>query len=361
MKQYLDLLRAIRERGYQTSDRTGTGTIAIPGYSYQISLRADEQGNIHDFPLLTTKFVSLKAVFIELMWKLRGETNIKPLIEQGVHIWTEWPFKKWLQETNQTKILNHMWKDEQKSDYSDLWKSKKAEFESLILADKVRRIGTAAEIGRDVWRSISFAEEWGSLGRTYGHHFRNFGEVTFNDFDEETREDLFHACDDISGSWINGKDQLLTAIDQIKNDPDSRRIIISLWNAQDTENTLLPPCPCFYQFFANQEGYLHMNLYQRSADSFLGVPYNTAQDALFLCMMAQVTGRKPGTFTHFFGDAHIYQNHLPQVDEQLQREPLPLPTIRLNPEIKNILDFTWEDIKLLNYEHYTPIRAAVSI
>lgn len=151
------------------------------------------------------------------------------------------------------------------------------------------------------------------------------------------------------------------ALQLIKQQPDSRRIIISLWNPQDLGQTLLPPCPTFYQFFANQEGYLHLNLYQRSCDSFLGVPYNTAQDALFLCMMAQVTGRKPGVFNHFFGDAHIYLNHLEQVDVQLAREPKPLPSLRLNPEVKELLDFQWKDIELLNYAPHGHIKGAVSI
>lgn len=361
MKQYLELLTAIRERGYQTSDRTGTGTVALPGYSYQVQMHADESGTIHGFPLLTTKKVSLKAVFTELMWKLRGETNIKPLVEQGVHIWTEWPFKRWLQETSQHAVLEQMWKDEQKSDYSDLWRSKKQEFESLIL-DDAEFVDSVTEFrGERIEHRKRFSEKWGNLGRTYGHHFRNFGEVRFNDFDGEIREGLFVGFDDISGSWIDGVDQLENAISMIKNQPESRRIIISLWNAQDVEKTLLPPCPAFYQFFANQEGYLHMNMYQRSCDSFLGVPYNTAQDALFLCMMAHITGRKPGIFNHFFGDAHIYLNHLDQIDQQLQREPQKLPSIRLNPEIKDILDFTWEDIELLDYHPQGSIKGAVSI
>ena len=160
---------------------------------------------------------------------------------------------------------------------------------------------------------------------------------------------------------FKGKDQLIDAIHLIKHNPENRRIIISLWNPMDVEKTLLPPCPCFYQFFANQEGYLHLNMYQRSCDSFLGVPYNTAQDSLFLCLMAQVTGRKPGIFNHFFGDAHIYLNHLDQVREQLQRIPGELPSIRLNPEVKDILDFEWKDIELLNYAPQSHIKGAISI
>lgn len=342
MKQYLNLLQAILDDGYKTSDRTGTGTIALPGYSYQVRLEQDEDGVIHGFPLLTTKKMSLKSVFEELIWKLRGDTNIRFLIENGNHIWTEWPFKRWLQENGQQEVVDRMWRDSEKSDYSDEWKQKKSEFESLILADD------------------DFCKKWGNLGRTYGHQFRRFGEVRFGDFDGETREGLFIAFDDVSGEWIGGRDQLSEALRLIKEQPDSRRIIISLWNAQDVEKTLLPPCP-FYQFFANQQGYLHMNMYQRSCDSFLGVPYNTAQDALFFCMMAQVTGRKPGIFNHFFGDAHIYLNHIDQVKEQLSRIPGGLPSIRLNPKVKNILDFSWEDIQLLDYAPQGHIKGAVSI
>lgn len=343
MQQYLKFLQSILENGVQTSDRTGTGTMTLPGYHYQVKLEQDEDGVIHGFPLLTTKKMSLKSVFEELIWKLRGDTNIRFLVKNKNHIWTEWPYKRWLQETGQQAIIDRMWKDEEKSDYSDEWKAKKAEFEAKIISND------------------SFAKKWGALGRTYGHQFRRFGELRFNDFDGETREDLFLAFDDISGPWIKGKDQLMDAIHLINNNPENHRIIISLWNPMDVEKTLLPPCPCFYQFFANQEGYLHLNMYQRSCDSFLGVPYNTAQDSLFLCLMAQVTGRKPGIFNHFFGDAHIYLNHLDQVREQLQRIPGELPSIRLNPEIKNILDFKRSDIELLNYDPQEHIRGAVSI
>lgn len=252
MRQYLDFLQAIVDNGVQTSDRTGTGTMTLPGYHYQVRLDQDEEGVIHGFPLLTTKKMSLKSVFEELIWKLRGDTNIRFLIEHKNHIWTEWPFKHWLEKTGQQKLIAHMWKDDQKTDYSDLWKKKKSEFESRILTDD------------------DFCKKWGDLGRTYGHQFRRFGEVQFNDFDGETREASFLAFDDISGPWIEGKDQLMQAIDLINHNPDNRRIIINLWNPQDEGKSLLPPCPCFYQFFANQEGYLHLNLYQRSCDSFLG-------------------------------------------------------------------------------------------
>ena len=344
MKQYLDLLQAILDNGVKTGDRTGTGTITLPGYHYLCEMWKDETGEIHNFPLLTTKKMSLKSVFEELIWKLNGDTNIRFLVEHKNHIWTEWPFKKWLQETGQTELLKNMWKDEQKSDYTDEWKAAKKGFEEKILSDE------------------EFCKKWGELGHTYGYQFRHFGEITFDDFDEDMKDCLIFSIDGpMPHPFIEGRDQLMLAIDKIKNKPEDRRIIISLWNPMDEEKTLLPPCPCFYQFFANEPGMLHLNLYQRSCDTFLGVPYNTAQDALFLCLMAHVTGRKPGRFNHFFGDAHIYLNLVDQVKEQLTRTPHPLPSIRLNPDVKNILDFTWNDIELIGYEHDDHIKGAVSI
>jgi len=262
MQQYLNLLQAILGNGVQSGNRTGTGTMTLPGYHYQVKLSQNEDGVIHGFPLVTTKKISLKSVFEELIWKLRGDTNIRFLVEHNNHIWTEWPFKRWLQETGQKEILDRMWKDEEKSDYSDEWKVKKAEFEAKILADEPIKIASRAEMASDLYQTTSFAKKWGELGRTYGHQFHRFGEVCFNDFDAEIKKELFLAFDDISGPWIKGKDQLMDAIHLIKNNPENRRIIISLWNPQDVEKTLLPPCPAFYQFFANQEGYLHLNMYQ---------------------------------------------------------------------------------------------------
>ncbi len=351
MEQYLNLLQAVLDNGVETADRTGTGTYTLPGYYYTCEMYKDEDGIIHNVPLLTTKRMSLKSVFEELIWKLRGDTNIRWLIKQKNHIWTKWPFKNWLQQTRQTNLLNNMWKDEKKTAFSDAWVRLEKEFEEMILSNN------------------AFCEKWGELGHTYGYQFRRFGEVNFDDFSPEIQEAFLHGIKGpIPRHFIKGKDQLMDAIDLIINHPESRRIIISLWNPQDVDKdphgvdkTLLPPCPCLYQFFANEPGMLHLNLYQRSCDCFLGVPYNTAQDALFLCMMAHVTGRKPGKFNHMFGDAHVYLNLVNQVKEQLTRTPHPLPSIRLNPDVKNILDFTWDDIELIGYEHDDHIKGAVSI
>ena len=345
MKNYLQLLREIKERGVATGDRTGTGTLTLPGYHYACPLYMDNDGIIHNFPLLTTKKVSLKSVFEELMWKLQGDTNIRYLLEHNNHIWTEWPFQKWLKKTGQFGKIQ-MWEDEEKTRYSDEWIQKKAEFEQKILNDS------------------DFCRKWGNLGKTYGYQFRNFGAL---DMDINIPEDLkkkFSISDVQALCLANpGKDQLMEAVHLIKDNPESRRIIISLWNPNelDEESTLLPPCPAFYQFFANEDGMLHLNLYQRSCDTFLGVPYNTAQDALFLCMMAQVTGRKPGVFNHMFGDAHIYLNHLDQVNQQLERVPNQLPSLKINPKVKDILDFTWSDFELIDYNPQKPIKAPVSI
>lgn len=335
MKQYLELLQAILDNGVKTGDRTGTGTYTLPGYHYTCEMYQDEDGIIRNFPLLTTKRMSFKSIFEELIWKLNGDTNIRFLVEHNNHIWTEWPFKNWLKKNGLTQLLDNMWKDEAKTDYTDAWKGSKTSFEKRIINDD------------------EFCKKWGELGHTYGYQFRHFGEISINASLGTGSPHILH----------HGIDQLMNAVDKIKNKPEDRRIIISLWNPMDEgeEQTLLPPCPCFYQFFANEPGILHLNMYQRSCDTFLGVPYNTAQDSLFLCMMAAVTGRKPGRFNHFFGDAHIYLNHIDQVKEQLTRTPHSLPSLRINPDVKNITDFKLEDFELIGYEHEKGIKGAVSI
>lgn len=328
MKQYLNLLKAIQSNGYFTGDRTGVGTQALPGYAYQCVMKQDtEDKNLfHNYPLLTTKKMFMRGTFEELMWKLRGETNIQSLVKKNVNIWTEWPFKKWLEVTGLWGTFP-LFIDEAKSDYTDEWKSKINEYKKLITEDD------------------NFAEEFGELGPTYGHNFRRFGEVK-----------------DVDGSiFRKGKDQLMLSIDKILNKPEDRRNIITLWDPHANDESLLPPCPCFYQIFANQEGKLHLNLYQRSCDTFLGVPFNTSQDSLLLILLAKVTGREPVTFNHFFGDAHIYNNHVNQVSEQLSRTPFDLPSIKVNRSTNNILDFEWDDIEIINYNHHPAIKAPVAV
>jgi thymidylate synthase len=264
MKQYLNLLQDVLEKGSEKGDRTGTGTISLFGYQMRFNL---EEG----FPLLTTKKLHLKSIIYELLWFLQGDTNAHYLQEHGVRIWNEW------------------------------------------------------------------ADPDGSLGHIYGYQWRSWP--------------------DYKGGHI---DQIKEVIEQIKNNPDSRRLLVSAWNVADIENMNLPPCHLLFQFYVNN-GRLSLQLYQRSADSFLGVPFNIASYALLLMMVAQVTGLKAGDFVHTIGDAHIYTNHLEQVKVQLSREPRPLPTMVINPEVKDILDFKYEDFKIENYNPWPHISGAVAV
>lgn len=264
MKQYLDLLNHVLENGVEKEDRTGTGTISTFGYQLRHNL-AD------GFPLLTTKKIHLKSVIHELLWFLKGDTNVKYLQDNGVRIWNEW------------------------------------------------------------------ADPDGSLGHIYGYQWRSWP--------------------DYEGGHI---DQISEVVETIKNNPDSRRIIVSAWNVSDIKNMNLPPCHAFFQFYV-ADGKLSLQLYQRSADSFLGVPFNIASYSLLLLMMAQVCGLGPGEFIHTFGDVHIYRNHLEQVMEQLTREPRALPTMHLNPERKNIFDFTYDDFRLEGYDPWPLIKGTVSV
>lgn len=274
MQQYNDLLQHILNKGYRKDDRTGTGTISTFGYQMRFDLS-------EGFPLVTTKKVHLKSIIYELLWFLKGDTNIKYLTENGVRIWNEW------------------------------------------------------------------ADPNGDLGPVYGHQWRNW-----------------------NGEHI---DQISQAVEALKKNPDSRRVLISAWNpsvlpdtsvsfAENVANgkAALPPCHAFFQFYvANNK--LSCQLYQRSADVFLGVPFNIASYALLTMMMAQVCGYEYGDFVHTFGDVHIYTNHLEQVNLQLSREPRPLPTMKINPKVKNIFDFTYEDFTLEGYDPHPPIKATVSV
>ena len=264
MKQYLDLLHRIRTEGVRKDDRTGTGTISVFGHQMRFNL---EEG----FPLVTTKKLHLKSINHELLWFLKGDTNVKYLQENGVRIWNEW------------------------------------------------------------------ADENGDLGHIYGYQWRSWP--------------------DYEGGFI---DQISEAVETIRKNPDSRRIIVNAWNVADLKNMNLPPCHMFFQFYV-ADGRLSLQMYQRSADSFLGVPFNIASYALLLQMMAQVTGLKPGDFIHTLGDAHIYLNHLEQVDLQLSREPRPLPRMILNPDVKNIFDFKYEDFQLEGYDPWPHIAGKVSV
>lgn len=264
MDNYLQLLRHVRDNGNVKADRTGTGTLSVFGYQLRFDLAAG-------FPLVTTKRVHMKSIVHELLWFLKGSTNISYLRDNGVRIWDEW------------------------------------------------------------------ADANGDLGPVYGHQWRSW-----------PRPD---------GSQI---DQISNIVDTLRTNPDSRRIMVSAWNVADVERMALPPCHALFQFYV-ADGQLSCQLYQRSADLFIGVPFNIASYALLTQMLAQVTGYKPGEFIHTFGDAHIYNNHLEQVDLQLSRTPKALPTVQLNPDVTSIFDFGYDDIVLMDYDSHPLIRAKVAV
>lgn len=298
MKQYLDLLQKIMDEGVDKGDRTGVGTRSIFGVQARFDLS-------EGFPLLTTKKMFLKAIIHELIWFVRGDTNLKYLVDNGVRIWNEWPFQKYLEANDlATKYPK----------YTPEW-----EEQMQIYVEKVKT-------------DEQFAKEWGDLGPIYGKQWRDFG----------------------------GVDQLKDVIERIKTNPNDRRMIVSAWNPPEIPKMALPPCHCFFQFYV-ADGKLSLQMYQRSCDTFLGVPFNIASYALLLMMVAQVTGLEPGTFVHVYGDLHIYQNHFEQVKEQLSREPKTLPTMKINPNVKNIEDFKFEDFTLENYDPHPAIKAPIAV
>ena len=264
MQQYLDLLNRILTEGTQKGDRTGTGTLSIFGHQMRFDLR-------DGFPLLTTKKLHLKSIIYELLWFLRGDTNVHYLQEHGVRIWNEW------------------------------------------------------------------ADENGELGPVYGHQWRSWP--------------------DYKGGTI---DQIKNVVDMIKHNPDSRRMLVTAWNPAEVEDMALPPCHCLFQFYV-ADGRLSLQLYQRSADSFLGVPFNIASYALLLQMIAQVTGLEAGEFIHTTGDTHLYLNHLEQAKLQLTREPRSLPKMKINPDVKDIFDFKYEDFELIGYDPLPHIPGVVAV
>ena len=288
MKQYLDLIKKVLEEGSKKEDRTGTGTISYFGYQMRFDLS-------DGFPLLTTKKVHLKSIIHELLWFIKGDTNIKYLVDNGVSIWNDWPYK----------------------DYKNSPDYKGESMEEFI-----------AKIKEDE----DFAKKYGNLGPVYGKQWRNF----------------------------EGVDQLKNIINEIKTNPDSRRLIVSSWNPKEVPSMALPPCHSLYQFYV-KDGKLSLQLYQRSGDIFLGIPFNIASYALLLMMVAKVTGLEPGTFVHTIGDAHIYLNHLEQVNIQLSREPYPLPKMIIHRDTDNIEEFEYDDFELVDYQCHPRIKGAVAV
>ncbi len=297
MRQYLDLLETILEKGTEKGDRTGTGTISRFGHQMRFDLS-------EGFPIVTTKKLHLKSIIYELLWFLAGDTNLKYLAQNNVHIWDDWPYRRYKNSEE-------------------------------FAGESIR------EFSQKVAEDDNFAQKWGELGPVYGKQWRDF----------------------------SGIDQIKWVVEQIKNlkenkeSPNGRRLIVSAWNPPEVEEMAkagLPPCHTLFQFYVNDDK-LSCQLYQRSADVFLGVPFNIASYALLTMMMAQVTGLQAGDFVHSFGDVHIYSNHIEQVKLQLTREPFPLPTMKINPEVKSIFDFKYEDFVLENYQAHPHIKGQVAV
>jgi thymidylate synthase len=305
MRQYLDLLQDIKDNGVKKTDRTGVGTISVFGRQLRFDLS-------EGFPAVTTKKLFMRGIIHELIWFLQGSTNIKYLVDNDVHIWDEWPYRHYLMENGKSVPDSN----------SDEWKEGIKKFTGKIKADN------------------EFAKKWGELGPVYGYQWRNWPTP--------------------DGEHI---DQIKKAIGTIKKSPDSRRIIVSAWNVADVDEMAkagLPPCHLLFQFYV-ADGKLSCQMYQRSADTFLGVPFNIASYALLTMMVAQVCDLEPGDFVHTFGDTHLYLNHLEQVDEQLSRKPYPLPKMKINPKVKNIDDFKFEDFELINYKSHPAIKAPIAV
>lgn len=289
MEQYLKMARFILEHGQEKDDRTNTGTISYFGYQMRFNLS-------EGFPILTTKKIHFKSIVYELLWFIKGDTNIKYLVDHDVRIWNEWPYKNY---------------------------QASSKYNNETLAEFVEKIKTDA----------NFAAEFGDLGPVYGKQWRNF----------------------------NGVDQLAKLLENLKKNPYSRRHIISAWNPAEVDEMALPPCHTLIQFYVSKDNKLSCQLYQRSADVFLGVPFNIASYALLTHLIAQVVGLDAGDFVHTLGDCHIYKNHLSQIKEQLRRSLGKLPTLKLNQTISSLFDFKFEDIMLENYDPAPLIKGTVAV
>lgn len=317
MKEYLDMLRYIERNGVKKQDRTGTGTLSVFGYQMRFNL---EDG----FPLLTTKKVHLKSIIYELLWFLAGDTNIKYLKDHGVSIWDEW--------ADANGDLGPV--------YGHQWRSWPAEQPNTL--GQCQPLSAAQPLSQ--CQPLSAAQPQPRQSNAPGTAAPG-------------RQSNAPTAPDTTPAHI---DQIKNVVEQIKKNPDSRRLIVTAWNPAEVDIMALPPCHCLFQFYV-ADGRLSCQLYQRSADTFLGVPFNIASYALLTMMVAQVTGLKPGDFVHTLGDAHIYLNHLDQVRTQLAREPRPLPKMRLNPDVKDIFGFKYEDFTLEGYDPWPAIKAPVAV
>ncbi|GAA6114673.1 thymidylate synthase [Apilactobacillus apinorum] len=311
---YLKLASDVLKNGHRKEDRTGTGTISTFGYQMRFDLSKG-------FPLLTTKKVPFGLIKSELLWFLRGDTNIQFLLKHKNHIWDEWAFKNWIEsdEYDGPDMTDFGLRAEEDAEFKKVYLDEKKKFCQRIVEDD------------------GFAKKYGDLGLVYGSQWRKWKTTT--------------------GDTI---DQIQNVIDEIKRNPDSRRLIVSAWNPEDIPFVALPPCHTMFQFYVT-DGKLSCQLYQRSGDIFLGVPFNIASYALLTSLIAKECGLEPGEFIHTLGDAHIYSNHVNQIEEQLQREPYESPKLWLNPDKSSIFDYDMDDIKVIDYKHHDPIKAPVAV
>ncbi len=296
--EYLNLIRDILKNGVKSRDRTGTGTIKVFGRMLKFNLSSG-------FPLLTTKKMFIKGIIYELLWFIKGDSNIRFLVKNGVNIWNEWPFQKYLKANKLEKKYPK---------YSQSWKNKLEEF-----VEKIKN-------------NEKFAQKWGDCGPFYGVQWRNF----------------------------NGFDQLSWVIKEIRRNPDSRRLIVNAWNAPLIDKMALPPCHVMYQFQISKDK-LNCMMYQRSVDTFLGLPFNIASYALLSEIVAHTTGYKAGELTMALGDTHLYLNHIKQAKEQIKRKPYPPPQLKIKRKVESIFDFKFEDFEIVNYQSHPPIKAEISV
>lgn len=313
-QQYLDLCRYVLKEGIRKDDRTGTGTISVFGCQMRFDLQ-------EGFPLLTTKRVPFRLIVSELLWFLKGDTNLRYLLEHNNHIWDEWGFQKWVESKEYTgpDMTDFGIRSQQDEEFKKLYEEQLAVYQQKVLTDD------------------GFSQKFGDLGNVYGKQWRSW-----------------------EGADGEVYDQIQYIIDEIKRNPDSRRLLCNAWSASELKNQQLPPCHYAFQFYV-AEGKLSCMFNMRSNDVFLGLPFNIASYALLTHLIAHECGLEVGELIYTGADVHIYSNHIEQVEKQLQREPRPLPQVKLNPEVKSVFDFTMEDIELIGYDPHGPIKAPVAV